>query len=119
MNPILDLSNAVWTAMQTQNIDFLEKIFHPNAQFIHMGATMDKAKELDVIRNQRIIYHSFEVIEKTVCEFEVASEVLTRMNLTAIVNGQSVTNPFVVTEVYVKKEDAIQLASFSFTKIVY
>jgi hypothetical protein len=45
--------------------------------------------------------------------------VLNKMKLTAIVGGNEVVNPFVVTEVYTNIDDVLKLASLSFTKIVY
>lgn len=45
--------------------------------------------------------------------------VLNKMTLTAIVGGNEVTNPFVVTEVYTKLDESYKLASLSFTKINY
>ena len=43
---------------------------------------------------------------------------LNRITLLAVVGGNEVTNPFMVTEVYVKQEDSWQLASLSFTKLL-
>lgn len=42
---------------------------------------------------------------------------LNRIRLDAVVGGNEVTNPFVVTEVYVCKGDAWKLGSLSFTRL--
>ena len=44
--------------------------------------------------------------------------VLNRIRLVAIVGGNEVTNPFVVTEVYVQEGDTWSLASLSFTRLL-
>jgi hypothetical protein len=44
--------------------------------------------------------------------------VLTTLQLGAVVDGNEVSNPFVVTEVYVQQADAWTLASMSFTRLV-
>jgi hypothetical protein len=43
---------------------------------------------------------------------------LTRMRLLAVVGGNEVTNPFVVTEVYVQQGGAWKLGSLSFTRLL-
>jgi hypothetical protein len=42
---------------------------------------------------------------------------LNRIRLLAVVGGNEVTNPFVVTEVYVQQSGAWRLASLSFTRL--
>jgi hypothetical protein len=44
--------------------------------------------------------------------------VLTTLQLGSVVDGNEVSNPFVVTEVYVQQADAWTLASMSFTRLV-
>ena len=41
-----------------------------------------------------------------------------RIRLVAVVGGNEVTNPFVVTEVYVKQGGTWKLASLSFTRLL-
>jgi hypothetical protein len=43
---------------------------------------------------------------------------LNRITLLAVVGGNEVTNPFMVTEVYVQQEDDWKLGSLSFTKLL-
>jgi hypothetical protein len=43
---------------------------------------------------------------------------LTKMRLLAVVGGNEVTNPFVVTEVYVQQGGAWRLGSLSFTRLL-
>ena len=44
--------------------------------------------------------------------------VLNQVRLSAVVGGNEVTNPFVVTEVYVREGDSWRLASLSFTRLL-
>nr|WP_197446442.1 hypothetical protein [Tautonia plasticadhaerens] len=44
--------------------------------------------------------------------------VLSKIRLVAVVGGDEVTNPLVVTEVYVQQGDARKLASLSFTRLL-
>jgi hypothetical protein len=44
--------------------------------------------------------------------------VLTNLQLGSVVDGKEVTNPFVVTEVYVREADAWTMGSMSFTRLV-
>lgn len=43
---------------------------------------------------------------------------LNRIDLLAVVGGNEVTNPFMVTEVYVKEGGSWKLGSLSFTKLM-
>ena len=44
--------------------------------------------------------------------------VLNRIRLDAVVGGNEVSNPFVVTEVYVRQNDTWKLGSLSFTRLL-
>lgn len=44
--------------------------------------------------------------------------VLNRITLLAVVGGNEVTNPFMVTEVYIKENEEWKLGSLSFTKLM-
>ena len=43
---------------------------------------------------------------------------LNRITLLAVVGGNEVTNPFMVTEAYVQQEGSWKLASLSFTRLL-
>ncbi len=43
---------------------------------------------------------------------------LNKITLLAVVGGNEVTNPFIVTEVYVKENTTWKLGSLSFTKLM-
>jgi hypothetical protein len=83
-----------------------------------MGATMSKTQELDVIKSGRIQYQKANIEEASVRFFGSTAIVLTKMRLLAVVGGNEVTNPFMVTEVYVREGGGRRLASLSFTRLL-
>lgn len=112
---ILKLSRRKWQWMSDQDIDRLAKLFRPEAVFVHMGATFSAAEELDVIRSGRIHYRDIDITAESVRIVGATAIVLSTLKLGAVVDGNTVTNPFVVTEIYVM-EGAWRLASMAFTR---
>lgn len=96
----------------------LEALFHPSARFVHMGATMDRQAELDVISTGGIQYKRADVTETSVEMIDDTAIVYSRLRLLAEVGGNEVSNPFSVTEVYVRSGDRWQLASMAFTRLL-
>ena len=82
-----------------------------------MGGTMTRKQELDVIKSGSIHYKNVDIQEASVRVIGTTAIVLNRIRLVAVVGGNEVTNPFVVTEVYVKEDDKWKLASLSFTRL--
>ena len=117
METILKLSRKLWNAMHEENIDFLRDHIHPDAVFVHMGVTLNRDDELDVIKNREIVYQAIAIEDVSTREINKIVIVLTKLKLTAVVGGQEVMNPFVVTEVYTKND--MKLASLSYTRINY
>lgn len=112
---ILTLSRLKWQWMSSQNVDRLAELFHPEAVFVHMGATFSAAEELDVIRSGRIHYRDIDITTESVRIVGATAIVLSTLKLGAVVEGNTVTNPFVVTEVYVL-EARWRLTSMAFTR---
>lgn len=115
---ILSLSREKWRWMSERKTDTLAALFHEGAVFVHMGGTMSKSQELDVIRSGRIHYKDVEIQEASVRFVGTTAIVLNRIRLVAVVGGNEVTNPFVVTEVYVRQNGAWTLGSLSFTRLL-
>lgn len=116
---IINLSKLKWSWMSACNVDSLATLFHEQAVFVHMGATMSKDQELEVIRSGRIFYKDVEIEEVSVRFVgAVTAILLNKIRMVAVVNGNEVTNPFVVTEVYVQLNGNWTLASLSFTRLV-
>jgi translation elongation factor EF-4 len=104
--------------MSERKVEPLAALFHEEAVFVHMGATMSKAKELDVIRSGEIQYKDVEIQEVSVRFIGETAILLNKVRLVAVVGGNEVTNPFVVTEVYVRQGGAWKLGSLSFTRLL-
>jgi len=116
---VINLSKEKWRWMSERKVDSLATLFHEKAVFVHMGATMSKDEELEVIRSGRIHYKDVDIQEVSVRFIGATTAILlNKIRLVAIVGGNEVTNPFVVTEVYVQQSDTWILASLSFTKLL-
>ncbi len=113
---LLTLSKDKWRWMSERNVDALSALFHDEAVFVHMGATMSKAQELQVIRSGSIQYKNVEIQNASVRFVGTTAVVLNSIRLIAVVGGNEVTNPFVVTEVYVRIDGVWKLGSLSFTR---
>lgn len=116
---IINLSQEKWRWMSERNVDALAALFHEKAVFVHMGATMSRDQELDVISSGRIHYKDVDIQEVSVPFIGATTAILlNKIRLVAVVGGNEVTNPFVVTEVYVQQSGAWVLASLSFTRLL-
>jgi 4-carboxymuconolactone decarboxylase len=115
---LINLSKQKWQWMAERKVDSLAALFHEKAVFVHMGATMSKNQELDVIKSGGIQYKNAEIQEASVQIIDQTAILLNKIRLTAIVGGNEVINPFVVTEVYVRQGGTWKLASVSFTRLL-
>ncbi|MNW01773.1 hypothetical protein D3C71_1974580 [compost metagenome] len=73
---------------------------------------------MDVIKSGGIWYKKADIHDVSVNVIGNTAVLLNRITLLAVVGGNEVTNPFMVTEVYKKENNNWQLASMSFTKLV-
>jgi ketosteroid isomerase-like protein len=115
---LLSLSKSKWRWMAERKVDTLAALFHDDAVFVHMGGTMSRNQELDVIRSGGIHYKHAEIQEASVRVIGTTAIVLNRIRLDAVVGGNEVSNPFVVTEVYVQQGGTWKLGSLSFTRLL-
>lgn len=115
---IVNLSRDKWRWMSERKVDSLDALFHEEAVFVHMGGTMSKKQELDVIRGGVIQYKNVEIQEVSVRFIGTTAILLNKIRLVAVVGGNEVTNPFVVTEVYVRQSGVWKLGSLSFTRLL-
>ena len=83
-----------------------------------MGGTMTRSQELAVIRSGAIQYKRADILEASVRFIGSTAIVLNRVRLLAVVGGNEVTNPFMVTEVYVRQNGRWVLGSLSFTRLL-
>ena len=115
---LISLSKEKWRWILERKVDSLDALFHEKAVFVHMGATMTKTQELDVIRSGGIQYKTVEIQEASVRFIDKTAVLLNKIRLVAVVGGNEVTNPFMVTEVYVQQSGTWKLASLSFTRLL-
>ncbi len=115
---LLKLSKQKWDWMSERNVDALGALFDDQAVFVHMAATMSKSQELEVIKSGFVQYKKADIQEASVKFFGSTAIVLTKMRLIAVAGGTEVTNPFMVTEVYVQEGATPKLASLSFTRLI-
>ncbi len=115
---ILQLSKHKWQWMSDKNVDALKELFDDKSMFIHMGGTWGKEQELSVIKSGDIWYKKAEVYSVTINLFGNTAILLNDIDLEAVVGGNTVTNPFMVTEVYIKENGTWKMGSLTFSRLL-
>lgn len=115
---IMNLSKEKWLWMAERKMDSLEALFHEESVFVHMGGNMTRSQELEVIRSGKIHYKQAEIQDVSARIIGSTAIVLSRIRLLAVVGGNEVTNPFMVTEVYVRQDGAWKLVQLSFSRLL-
>lgn len=116
---IKELSTTKWQWMADKNADSLAELFHDKAKFVHMGGTWGKDREVDIIRGGFIHYKKADVHEVMVEVLNQNTVLLwNQITLLAVVGENEVSNPFMVTEVYVKEDGTWKLADLTFSKLM-
>lgn len=115
---VIALSKEKWRWMAERDTAALDALFHEKSVFVHMGGAWDKAREMEIIASGGIHYKQADIHEVTVNLIDETAVLLNRITLLAVVGGNEVTNPFMVTEVYVQEESRWKLASLSFTRLL-
>ncbi len=114
---VISLSKTKWNWMADKNVDSLSMLFDEKAVFVHMGGSWGKNREVAVIKSGGIHYKKADIHSVSVNIIGNTAILLNNITLLAVVGGNEVTNPFIVTEVYVKQGNSWKLCSLSFTKI--
>ena len=83
-----------------------------------MGGSWGKVQELDVIKSGGIWYKKADIHSTEVNIINHTAILLSNITLLAVVGGNEVTNPFTVTEVYIKDKNGWSLGALSFTKLL-
>ncbi len=115
---LIDLSGTKWDWMADKKVDSLATLFDDRAMFTHMGGTWGKATELATIQSGGIWYKKASIYAVDVRVFGNTAIVLEDLDLEAVVGGRTVTNPFMVTEVYNKQAGKWRLAQLTFSRLV-
>lgn len=113
---MIELSEKKWEWMADKNADKLEDLFHEKSQFVHMGGSWGKEREVSIIRSGGIHYKKADIHEVSAEIIGNTAIVSSSITLLAVVGGNEVSNPFIATEVYVKEGEDWKLANLSFVK---
>jgi hypothetical protein len=115
---IIQLSKQKWQWMADKDVDKLNPLFNEKSVFVHMGGSWGKTQEINIIKSGGIHYKKADIQEVSVKIIGNTAILLNKITLLAVVGGNEVTNPFIVTEVYIKENGKWSLGSLSFTKIL-
>ncbi len=115
---IINLSKQKWQWMADKNVDSLNVLFDDKSMFVHMGGSWGKTQEIATIKSGGIWYKKAEVYNVIVNMFGNTAILLNDIDLEAVVGGNTVTNPFMVTEVYIKENGKWQMGSLTFSHLM-
>ena len=115
---VIELSKEKWRWMSERNMETLDALFHEKSVFVHMGGSWGKEREMEIIKGGGIHYKQADIHEVSVNIIGATAVLLNRITLLAVVGGNEVINPFMVTEVYMQQEEDWKLVSLSFTKLL-
>ncbi|MES2645318.1 MAG: nuclear transport factor 2 family protein [Bacteroidota bacterium] len=115
---VINLSKQKWQWMADKNVDSLSVLFDQKSVFVHMGGSWGKEQEINVIKSGGIWYKKAEVYSATVNIIGNTAILLNDIDLVAVVGGNEVTNPFMVTEVYINENGTWKMGSLSFSRLM-
>ena len=114
---IINLSKSKWRWMADKNVDSLNVLFDEKSMFVHMGGSWWKIQEINVIKAGTIHYKNATVYSVLVNIIDNTAILLNDIDLVAVVGGNEVVNPFMVTEVYVKEKGKWKMGSLTFSRL--
>ena len=114
---IINLSKEKWQWMADKNVATLATLFHEKSMFVHMGGSWDKSREIEVIKTGMIWYKTANIHSVSVNVIGNTAILLNDIDLIAVVGGNEVVNPFMVTEVYIKENGKWKMGSLSFSRL--
>lgn len=115
---IIKLSKDKWQWMADKNVSVLDRLFDEKCMFVHMGGSWGKQRELEVIKSGGIWYKKAKIYSVIVNIIGNTAILLNDVDLEAVVGGNTVTNPFMVTEVYVKENGEWKMGSLTFSRLL-
>src|SRR5580765_7029282 len=115
---IINLSKQKWDWMSEKNVDSLNVLLDDKSMFVHMGGSWGKTQELNTIKSGGIWYKKAEVYSVLVNMIGNTAILLNDIDLVAVVGGNEVTNPFMVTEVYIKEKGKWKMGSLTFSHLL-
>ena len=115
---LLILSKEKWNWMADKKADTLAQLFHDKSMFVHMGGSWGKEQELNVIKSGTIWYKKAQVYSASVNIMGNTAILLNDIDLVAVVGGNEVVNPFMVTEVYIRENGQWKMGSLTFSRLM-
>lgn len=115
---LIKLSKQKWDWMSEKNVDSLNVLFDAKSMFIHMGGTWGKEPEIATIKSGGIWYKKAAIYSVVVNIFGNTAILLNDIDLVAVVGGNEVVNPFMVTEVYIKENNKWKMGSLTFSHLM-
>ena len=115
---IIKLSKTKWDWMAEKNVDSLNVLFDDKSMFVHMGGSWGKTQELTTIKSGGIWYKKAEFDTDLENIIGNTAILLNDIDLLAVVGGNEVTNPFMVTEVYIKENGKWKMGSLTFSHLL-
>ncbi|TAE32527.1 MAG: nuclear transport factor 2 family protein [Cytophagales bacterium] len=115
---VLQLSKDKWQWMSDKSMNRLDTLFDAKSVFVHMGGSWGKDREIEVIKTGFIWYKKAEVYGVSVNIVGNTAILLNDIDLVAVVGGNEVVNPFMVTEVYVNQNGKWKMGSLTFSKLM-
>ena len=115
---VINLSKQKWIWMADKKTDELSVLFHEKSMFVHMGGSWGKEQEINVIKSGNIWYKKAEVYSASVNIIGNTAILLNDIDLVAVVGGNEVVNPFMVTEVYLKENGKWTMGSLTFSRLM-
>ena len=114
---IQGISEQIWAAKQANDMTAVAGFIADNARFVHMGITFDNTGELEVFNEKIFLFKAVDVAEEYVEDYGSTAIIFKKMILTAVIGGNEVQNPFVLSEVFTKTEAGWKLAAETYTRI--
>lgn len=115
---ILQLSKDKWRWMADKKVDSLDALFDEKSVFVHMGGSWGKDQEINTIKSGGIWYKKAEVYGASVNVVGNTAILLNDIDLIAVVGGNEVINPFMVTEVYINQNGKWKMGSLTFSRLM-
>lgn len=112
-----NLSNKILQAKLANALEPVKELIADKAHFVHMGITLDKEGELEAFHSRKFIYQDVQVLDDVLEDFGQTAVLYKKLVLRAVVKGNPVENPFVVTEIFSKTEQGWQLVTECYTRI--
>jgi hypothetical protein len=93
-------------------------LFDDKSMFVHMGGSWGKTQEIDIIKSGGIWYKKAEIYTVLVNFIGNTAILLNDIDLLAVVGGNEVINPFMVTEVYINENGKWKMGSLTFSRLM-